>query len=597
MRKIFQKLVANKYMVKLGGFARVHKFISSIAVLAIILAGYWGVGAWGDNGNNTRYVLAAVERGTITSSITGSGQVSASNQVEIKPKVSGDIAWVGIKSGDYVRSGTIIAQIDARDAQKTVRDAEANLESAKIALAKIKKPADGLSFIQTENSLVQAQENLKKAYDDSFNNLVEAFLELPGIVSGLKDVLYGEVAGAGQNNISVYVDIVKAYNPAAVGIKNETEIKYAAMSNDYQKSFDAYKSATRFSDVLIIDKLINQTYQTAAVAAEAIKSADNLLSLVQTELSQRGLLLPPTLNQHRALLADYSNKINTHLNNLLSSQNAITSAQRAVLEKTESLEKLKRGADDLDVASQELIVKQKENALSDAREKLADYYIRAPFEGTVASLGVKKSDNVSPATVAAVVVTNQKLAEISLNEIDIPEIKPGQKTELSFDAVESLTLTGEVAEIDTLGTVSQGVVTYIVKIAFNTDDARIKPGMSVTAVIAVKTKNDALLVPNSAVKSRGNGRFVESPEATNLELLAGSGFAAASNVSIKQLPVKIGISNDSVTEILEGLNEGDKIITRTINAQTSSNANSSAPSLFGPTGGSRSGGGGIRIQR
>jgi HlyD family secretion protein len=76
----------------------------------------------------------------------------------------------------------------------------------------------------------------------------------------------------------------------------------------------------------------------------------------------------------------------------------------------------------------------------------------------------------------------------------------GQKVTMTFDAIPDLTMTGTVAEIDTLGTVTQGVVSYTVKIAFDTDNTDVKPGMTVSAMIITNTKIDVCKVPLSLDK-------------------------------------------------------------------------------------------------
>ena len=118
---------------------------------------------------------------------------------------------------------------------------------------------------------------------------------------------------------------------------------------------------------------------------------------------------------------------------------------------------------------------------------------------------------------------------------------------MTLDAVSDLGITGEVVEVDGLGTVSQGVVNYTVKIAFDTQDERVKSGMSITANIITNIKQDVILVPNSAVKS-SNGEFV---------------LILDNNVPRNQT-VEIGLSNDTMTEIISGVNEGDEVVTQTI---------------------------------
>lgn len=598
MKRVFQKIISYKRFATLIRLAAAHKVKSFIGAAILVSGAYWGIGVWNGDGGETRYVLAAVERGTLTVAITGSGQVSASDQVDIKAKVSGDAVYIGAKNGDQVKAGTLIVQLDARDALKTVRDAEANLEGAQIALEKIKKPADTLSLIQTQNAFDQAQENLEKSYDDGFNAVADAFLELPGVISGLQDILYGSNISTGQSNIAAYSDMVKTYNAAATQFKTDAELKYAAARNAYEKSFGAYKSAGRFSDDDTVKNLINEVYQTTKTMAEAVKSADNLLSLVKDELNKRNLIIPSLLTTHQTLLADYTGKTNSHLNGLLDAKDTIVSLGRSVSEKNEALEKLHRGADELDLESQELAVRQKENALKDARDKLADYYIHAPFDGTLPALNLKKSDNVSSGDLVATIITSEKLAEISLNEVDITQIKPGQLAELTFDAVDGLVLAGEVAETDIVGAVSQGVVTYNVKIGFKADDERVKPGMSVTAAITTVVKENVLMAPLSAVKTQGRTRYVEVIDGDNLpaggeEFLARGAPGIASPLPPRRQPVEVGIAGETHMEIIGGLSEGDQIILRTI-TPTAAAATPAVPSLFGQPGGNR---GGVRIQR
>ena len=191
---------------------------------------------------------------------------------------------------------------------------------------------------------------------------------------------------------------------------------------------------------------------------------------------------------------------------------------------------------------------QAENSLLDARQKLADYFIRAPFDGVIAVVNVEKGYSVSASTVVTTIITKQRTAKIAFNEVDVAKVKIGQKVTLTFDAIEGLSISGEVAEIDSIGTVSQGVVNYNVKIVFDTQDDRVKPGMSVSAAVITDVKQDVLLVPNSAVKSDGNGQYVEF----------------LINNAPQSQSVEAGLSNDTMTEIKSGIKEGDKIVIQTI---------------------------------
>ena len=117
--------------------------------------------------------------------------------------------------------------------------------------------------------------------------------------------------------------------------------------------------------------------------------------------------------------------------------------------------------------------------------------------------------------------------------------------------------------IDALGAISQGVVSYTVKINFDTQDDRIKPNMSVSTAIITETKTDVLLVPNAAVKFANDSYYVEMPG----ETISEKGVAnVVLTAPIEQHSVEIGSANDSLTEIISGLSAGEIVISRVITA-------------------------------
>lgn len=585
-RERFQKILA---------LARAHKVMSILVIVAVLVGGYYEYLSLTSTAGETRYVLATTEKGMIISSITGSGQVSAYNQIDLKPKASGDVIYLGVANGQEVAAGTLIAQLDASDAQKAVRDAEVNLASTKLSLDKVLQPADTLSLLQTENALAQATSDLSKSYDNGFNSVSNAFLNLPTVMTGMQDILYGTTINRSQDNLSAYTDMVKDYDDKILIFKNDTVTKYQKARDMYDQSFIDYRSLSRLSSHEDIEKMVAQTYETTKAVAEAVKSTNDMLGFVKDRLVERSKNVPSALTTHQNLLATYTGQTNSSLVDLLAIQNTITTSKYSLAEKTESLSKLKAGADTLDIQSSQLSLKQRENALLDAQENLSHYFVRAPFSGTIAKLDVKKGDPISASTVVATLITKQMIAQVSLNEVDAAKVKVGQKATLTFDAVDGLTIAGDVAEIDTVGTVSQGVVTYMVKIAFKTQDDRVKSGMSTSAAIITDMKQDVLMVPNSAVKTQGGASYVEvfdtplavaSTTPTN-----GANAGIPSIILPRQQAVETGLSNDTMTEIVSGLNEGQQIVSRTIIA-TAITA-TQAPSLLNAAG-VRTGGGATR---
>ncbi len=255
----------------------------------------------------------------------------------------------------------------------------------------------------------------------------------------------------------------------------------------------------------------------------------------------------------------------------------IKAAEEKIKERQQTLADLKKGPSALDIEVQELSVKQSEIAVQDSQERLGDYILKAPISGIIAQVLVKRGDAVSPSAIIASIVTKKKVAEISLNEIDAAHVSLAMRVTLTFDALPALSLTGEVIEMDTIGTLEQGVVTYAVKIAFDTENPAVREGMSVSADILVDSRPNALIVPTASVQSQGEEDFVQ---------------VLVQGVQERRV-VKKGISNDTHTEILNGLKENDIVVTQTIRAELQNNTNQNQQrSLFqtGPIGGSRGGG-------
>jgi len=564
-------------------WALAHKIVSAVIVVAILSCGYWAYATLTSSDGGTRYILGTVEKNTIIASVSASGQVSASNQLEIQAKASGEIISINVSPSQKVVAGALIAVLDPSAAKKAVRDAEVNLESAKLSLEKLKRPADNLSLIQAENALAQATSNVDKAYDDGFNSVANAFLDFPSVMTDLEDILYGDDVNSSQGNISAYTDMVDSYDEDVYKFNDDAVAKYQKARQAFDATFLKYRSLSRSSDRADVESLIAETYDTTKIIADSVKSTHDFLGFVEDELTKRNFIVIPILTTHLTLLDEYTGDTNGHLLTLLGIKDTIITSKYSISEKTESLAELKTGSDEIDIKSSELTLKQRENALTDAKNALADYYVRAPFAGTIASIGAKKYDNAGSGTAIATLITNQKIAELSLNEVDAAKVSIGDKATLTFDAIEGLTLTGEVAEIDAIGTVTQGVVSYTVKIGFDSQDERIKSGMTANASIQIDVRQDVLVIQSSAVKTQNGINYVQifNPALPSINGTQG----VVSNITPQQVEVTIGISDDTNVEILSGLEEGQQIVTRIITGSATTNTTSTNNARSGSFGG------------
>lgn len=546
-----------------------HKKISIVLVLIIVIGIYLLATSGGTNGE-TQYTLTSVQKGSIVSSVVGTGQVSASNQVEVKSKVSGAIVTVAAQAGQEVKAGTLIAQVNTRDA-------EIALENAKISLEKLTQPSDASTILQAQNAVVSAQESVKKAetdltksYDDGFNTITSSLLDLPDVLSGLNDLFYTRDGYLGTQSMQSY------QNSKMWSYRTTAGVSYDAAKSSYDTVLAEYKNISRNSATSSIERVLSDTCTMTTKVAQALKDAkaavDYFKDVQQQAVSGTSAQNSAIATEAQSSIITWTSKINTDVTSLLSakstisnSQSSLESAQRDVQVKSESFTELQAGADPLDVRSQELALKEKQYAYE-------DYFIRAPFDGVIASLDVKKGDEISSGSTIGTFITKQKIAVITLNEVDAAKVKTGNKVTLTFDAVEGLSIAGQVSETDLVGTVSQGVVSYEIKIAFDTQDDRIKPGMSVSASIITDTQQDVLVLSNNAVKSRGEMYYVQVFDSS---LVSQGATRVTTATAPQEKTITIGSSDDTNTEISSGLTEGEVVVLKSSSSTAKTTTNSS----------------------
>ena len=205
--------------------------------------------------------------------------------------------------------------------------------------------------------------------------------------------------------------------------------------------------------------------------------------------------------------------------------------------------------------------------LDTAEDRLGKAVIVAPFDGFITTVNVDGGDEVKKGTVAVQLADPNKFeAEVMVSEMDIFQLKLGVTATVQIDAVPGLTLPAKVTHISPTATIQSGVVNYSVKVEIESLEAvlqqrqqarqgkvptmllanlQLKEGLTVTVSIIVEEKSDVLLLPNSAIITRGRQTYAQvlSPDGT-----------------IEERAITTGISNWMQTEIIDGLTEGEKVV-------------------------------------
>lgn len=236
-------------------------------------------------------------------------------------------------------------------------------------------------------------------------------------------------------------------------------------------------------------------------------------------------------------VADAKEKAETTLS---SQQNAVRSAELSLAKTTASPEQA-------EIASAYAALLSAEVALDRARADVASAVLTAPGPGVVVAISAQAGENVS--TTAAepfitIAQTDILTVQGTVGETEVAKLQLGQSATVVVDAIGGRPMTGTVTAIDPVATIEQGVPVYGIDVQIERPDQQIRAGMSGTATVVVATRENVLTIPNLAVRSLSGRRFVEVLREGKVELAR----------------VAFGISNETVTEVTQGLSEGDLVV-------------------------------------
>lgn len=224
-------------------------------------------------------------------------------------------------------------------------------------------------------------------------------------------------------------------------------------------------------------------------------------------------------------------------------------------------------------------------SLNQADENLRKTTVFSPMDGTVSKLNSQLGERVlgtiqfQGTEVMQIADLSRMEARVDISETDVVLVALGDTARISVDAFADKKVIGTVYEIANtaksrgLGT-QEEVTNFEVKIRIVGGDIFLRPGMSMTADIETDTRQGVLSIPIQSVTTRApkkemkeessdgqSGRIEANPTARQkAENKPKEVVFVLQENRVRTVPVKRGISNDSYVEILEGLTEGEKVV-------------------------------------
>jgi HlyD family secretion protein len=413
---------------------------------------------------------------------------------------------------------------DIANAELSVRTAELNLDKAR---AEAVKPATGTSTVSAETAVRQAEISL----DVARNNLSKLRGTRPTDWEIRQQQLSLDQAQANLDKLRSPSPIDVQNAQAAVDQAHQALGKLRNPSPiDLQLAQEAVKQAE-----VSLDKLRNPGPVELLSAQQAVVQAQASLDKLRHPADADIQTAQQAVVQAQANLDKFRTSTGFDL----------ASAEQAFAQARGNLELKKAGATPQDIAAATVAVQVAQAQLQQAEANLAGATLVAPFPGVVSAVVGNVGEQATVDTVT-LVDTRQLRVDVVVDETDVGKVRVGQQVSLTLEALSGQRVSGRVSVVAPVGTVTQGVVNFQVRIAVDPAQAReMRPGMTATAQIVTASKSDVLVVPNRALRTQGRERIIE--------VLQPDG-------STVTRPVQVGLANDQQSEIVSGVQLGERVV-------------------------------------
>jgi HlyD family secretion protein len=201
-------------------------------------------------------------------------------------------------------------------------------------------------------------------------------------------------------------------------------------------------------------------------------------------------------------------------------------------------------------------VAQAQASADRAEEELANATIRAPINGTILARDVEVGSPVSSilnmGAAATPVLTLGDISHVfvrgKVDEADIGHVQLGQPARITVETFRDRVFKGRVTQISPLGVERDNVTNFEVRVSIDNPGNELKANMTANAEIVLEERTGALIVPEAAIT-------YDAQRKPSVEV-----FDPAAKDGRRRTPIKVGISNGTRTQVLDGLKEGDRVI-------------------------------------
>jgi HlyD family secretion protein len=476
-----------------------------IVVAVIVLLVAYGVYAHGKKSN---YQFVTVTQGPITQTVSVTGNTTPIQSVSLGFQNTGTIAAVYHNLGDAVQQGDVIAKLGTSAAAATIQQAQAAVDQQQASLGTLEQGTLPQQLAIDQSTVASDQTSLSNAVQSAYIQVQDAMQnKIYPFFNTINTNREPVTLNTNYNDIlSSITDILTPWGAEVNGAATSSAATLAVSSDSYLSSL-----------IPLVDQV------SAALAAQTSSSSLSAAT-IQTLQSQ--------ITSARLTVTSSKTSIDTAEASLTAAQGTLALAQA--------------GATPNALAAQQAEVEQAQASLESAESTLQNSEIIAPISGILTQQDAKVGQLATVGTPLVSVLGNNGFeVDTGVSETDVGKLTVGDVVSMTLDAFPNETFNGSVFYIAPAQTDSNGVITYLVKISFDTPDPRIKSGLTANVDIKTDSKPSVLILPESAILQNDNGTYVEILKGKN----------------IVQIPVTLGIQDQNGNvEVVSGVTNGEQVL-------------------------------------
>lgn len=337
-----------------------------------------------------------------------------------------------------------------------------------------------------------------------------------------------------------------------------TYLTESVTRGNLQKSVIASGSVRSFNRVEVGAQVSGKIEKIHVALGQEIKQGD-LIAEIDSDTQVNNL------NTAQAQLVSYQAQLKAKKVAYDVAQSAYQRISNLYAKKATTLDELNTAKNTLAVAEAAILeteasIKQAEINVNTAKTNLSYTRILSPIDGTVISIPVSVGQTVNAnqttPTIVQVADLKKMLIKPEISEGDITKVKQGMTVEFSTLAEPDIKYRATISSVDPATTTltdneysesisDTSAVYYYANVIVDNNDNKLHIGMTTQNTIIIANAQDTLLVPTMTLQRQGDKTFVKVLTDKN---------------QVEQREVTIGLNNDVYTQILSGLNEGEKVI-------------------------------------